>query len=136
MGRLREEEGKREEEDHSAKKHSFNRILQVEKGFCEERSDALSWAKSKGSNLPKQSVSQIINQHGLYKKPWKIASLRSQNPYTYYALMYAQILTEKWNMNFESEAPRGVQVRIVNAPELPVSNRTTNVKTSAIIRSL
>jgi len=24
-----------------------------EKGFCEERSDALSWAKSKGSNLPK-----------------------------------------------------------------------------------
>jgi len=59
----------------------FNRISRIEKGFCElaltrerhgEWNDALltvsALAEKVGSNLPKQSVSQIINQHGLYEK--------------------------------------------------------------------
>ena len=33
-----------------------------------------------------------INQHGFYGKPGEIASLRSQNPYIYYALNKIKII--------------------------------------------
>lgn len=39
-------------------------------------------------------------------------------------------------MNSESAVPPGVHVSIVKAPELPVSNRTTNVASGAIIGGL